>query len=279
MSRSIHLAIASTSSLPGEVTRNLDQIAAFAWQAALDGVDLLLTPEMSACGYGHYLEVLATAEIAGRGPISKRSLAISAETGVVIGTGFAEQGTSGLHISHFFAFPDGHFVVQRKNSPMRHEAPFVPSEDPFAVQPFLVRGVCCGTLICADAGLRNRNALLRGAGVEVALLPAGAGGRRVDRVTSRELSTRKGRTNYVATLQTLFLPAWNVEDCLTHRRAHAMVNLVGHDGRDHYHGGHGAIINSFGEVTAFFPGQPNLDRQRPAYAHSMVEIPEPINDH
>jgi predicted amidohydrolase len=273
MSRSIHLAIASTSSLPGEVTRNLDQIAGFAWLAARDGADLLLTPELSASGYGNYPEVLATAEIAGQGPISQRALTISADTGVVIGIGFAEQGTNGLHISHFFAFPNGRFVVQRKNRPMRHEAPFVRAKGPTAVQPFLVHGVRCGTLICADAGLRKRNALLRAAEVELALLPAGAGGKRVNRVTTQELATQKGRANYSSALQELFWPGWCIDECLVNRRAHAMVNLVGHDGRDHYHSGHGAIINSFGEVVAFFPGQPNLDRQRPTYTHNVVEIP------
>lgn len=57
MSKNIHVAIASTTSLPGQLDRNLGQIADFAKQAGDDAVDLLLTPELSASGYGGFPEV------------------------------------------------------------------------------------------------------------------------------------------------------------------------------------------------------------------------------
>jgi len=270
MSRLLHIAMASTSSLPGEVERNLEQIAGFVRRAATDGADLLLTPELSACGYGSYPDVLATAEVAGEGPISRRALALAAESGVVLGIGFAERNDR-LTISHIFAFPDGTFVVQRKNSPTGDEAPFEKPKGAASIQPFTVRGVCCGTLICADAGLRKREALLAGAGVEVVLLPSGAGGKRSARVITRELATKKGRQTYIAALQTLFWPGAQVEECIARGRSQATVNLTGFDGRVHFHGGHGSLTNALGEVVAFFPGQPNLDRQFPTYAHAVID--------
>jgi len=271
MARTLHIAIASTSSLPGQVAHNLEQIARFARQAGKDGADLLLTPELSASGYGAYPEVLATAETAGEGPIARRTLALATETGVVLGVGFAERG-SNLHISHFFAFPDGSFVVQRKNSCTKKEAPFVKATAKQSVQPFMMRNVCCGTLICADSGMKRRNSLLKAAGVEVVLLPSGAGGTRKNRVRTDELATKKGRATYIAALQGLFWPGELVSECVANHRSQATVNLVGYDGQDHYHGGHGSIVNALGEVAAFFPGQPNLDRQHPVYAHAIIDV-------
>jgi len=78
----LHIAIGSTTSKPGAVAENLRQIAAFAERAAGDGADLLLTPELSASGYGAYPEVLATAEPAGAGPIFRELARVSAGTGV-----------------------------------------------------------------------------------------------------------------------------------------------------------------------------------------------------
>ena len=58
MSRPIHLAIASTTSKPGLIDFNLQQIIGFARRAAADGAQLLLTPEMSASGYGNHPDIL-----------------------------------------------------------------------------------------------------------------------------------------------------------------------------------------------------------------------------
>ena len=76
--KALHLAIASTTSKPGAVADNLRQIAGLAERAGHDGVDLLLTPELSASGYGPYPEVLATAEPAGNGPIFQALARMSA---------------------------------------------------------------------------------------------------------------------------------------------------------------------------------------------------------
>lgn len=69
MSKNIHVAIASTTSLPGQLDRSLEQIADFAKRAGDEAVELLLTHELSASGYGGFPEVITTAGKAGDGRI------------------------------------------------------------------------------------------------------------------------------------------------------------------------------------------------------------------
>ena len=291
----IHVAIGSTTSKLGDVRGNLRQIAAFARQAAADGADLLLTPEMSASGYGPYPEVLATAEPAGDGPIYRKLAALATSTGVVLMAGFVEAADTKRHLAHYAVFPDGRYVVQRKNRVTLCERPLDPSgelmppdyknnppKDPAdpgqPVNPqftyFDIKGVRCAISICADGGITQLSEILSQAGVRLLLGPAGAGGVRKDRVTTEDLRTADGRALYLKVLQGVFFPGGGILDCIQYRRALAAVNMCGWDGRRHYHVGHGMIISPMGEVPGFFHGIPNLDRQRPMYAHAALNLDE-----
>ena len=288
----IHLAVASTTSRPGEVARNLAQIADFARRAASDSAQLLLTPELSASGYGNFPEVLATAETAGDGPIYDFLRQTARETGVAIGAGFVEQRGEKRHLSHYVVFPDGHYVVQGKHCITNSETPLQSissQQSPFAfdgtgqperveIEVFEVAGVRCAIAICADLGIENLSAMLQQRGVQLLLLPAGAGGKREDRVTNADLQSDEGRARYTELLSTVFFTGDASADCLKHRRAMAAVNLCGYDGQRHYHMGHGSIINAMGEVVGFFPGQPNLDRQRPLYTHAAIDTDDCLPD-
>ena len=128
--------------------------------------------------------------------------------------------------------------------------------------------------ICADSGIIGLDDLLDRQGVELLLLPTGAGGERKDRVTTEELRTEVGRRKYLQWLERVFFPGSAVSDCLRYRRALAAVNLCGHDGQRYYHIGHGSIITPMGEVPALIHGLPNLDRQRPMYTHAELYIDE-----
>lgn len=288
----LHLAIASTTSKPGAVADNLAQIADFARRAAADGAQLLLTPELSASGYGNTPEVLATAETAGDGPIYQFLVQTARETGVVICAGFVEKRDDKRHLAHYAVFPDGRFVVQRKHRITHVEVPLepiVPQKPPFSewdgtgqpqrieIETFEVGGVRCAMAICADAGIENLNEILCERGVQLLLLPVAAGGKRQDRVTTADLQTDEGRARYVEILQTVFFTGNASADCLKYRRALAAVNLCGFDGKTHYHVGHGSITNAMGEVVGFFSGQPNLDRQRPMFAHATIETSDCLN--
>lgn len=290
MSRPLGVAIGATHSLPGQIEHNLAQIETFARRAAADGMDLLLTPELSASGYGGYPEVLALAERAGDGPIFSRLQTLAQETGVVLCAGFAEKVGDIIYLSHYAVFPDGNFVVQRKHRVTKSEAPLqpafpqlapfggdgtgVPEQEKFHV--FEVNGVRCALVICADAGIADLNQTLDQLQVDLILLPTGAGGQRSERVTTAELATPEGRATYLQWYERVFWPGNAARDCLLNRRSMAAVNMVGHDGQKFYHLGHGSIVNALGEIVGFFPGIVNLDRQKPCYSAAMLDADEHI---
>jgi predicted amidohydrolase len=287
MAKLLHIAVGSTMSRPGQVAENLALIADFARRAAEDGADVLLTPEMSATGYGPYPAVLEAAEPAGDGPIYQELAGLAKVTGVVLCAGFVEAAGDKRHLAHYVVFPDGHFVVQRKHrvTPAERplDAPFPLISEPDAPenigQPatldfhyFEIKGVRCAVTICADSGITDIDRILAENGVELQLLPAGAGGRREDRVTTEDLKTDAGRELYYNILAMTFLPGRSAVTSLRYGRVLAAVNQCGYDGGHFYHVGHGTITTAMGEIPALIHGLPNLDRQRPMYCHAEVDV-------
>lgn len=290
----LNVAIGSTTSKPADIAGNLAQIEAFARRAAGDGAHVLLTPEMSACGYGPYPDVLATAEPAGAGPVYDGLARLARETGVVVAAGFVETAAAKRHLAHYIVYPDGRFVVQRKHRVTLLERPLepgvelippdyvnAPPRDPadpgmpktLDFQVFAINGVRCAMVICADFGIPALWDRLRERGVEFVLHGAAGGGTRENRVNTVELRTEAGRKTYMKWLEMTFFPGGVIADCLRLGMGYAAVNMCGYDGRKQYHMGHGMIVMPMGEVPGFFHGLPNLDRQRLMYAYAEVELP------
>ena len=290
----IHIAIGSTTSQPGDVAGNLAQIARFAEQAGAVGADVLLTPEMSASGYGPYPEVLATAEPAGAGPIYRELARLALASGAVICAGFVEAATGKRHLAHYIVYADGKHVVQRKHRVTLVERPLDPpwplsGHPPDAPDPadpgqplelhfeeFAIKGVKCALAICADGGITGLSDRLARAGGELLLAPTAGGGTRDQRVVTADLHSEAGLKKYYDWLERVFFPGGGLLDCVRFRRALAAVNLCGFDGRERYHIGHGMIISPMGEVPALIHGLPNLDRQRPMFTHAVVDVEETI---
>ena len=284
----IHVAVGSTMSIPGDVDGNLRQIQQFTEQARRDDVDLLLTPEMSVSGYGPYPEIQATAEVAGEGPIYRALAGMANEAKIVLCAGFVESCAPKRHLSHYVVYPDGHFVVQRKHrvtpaerpldalvrlSPATEEDPIGQPLEPLDFTFFEVNGVRCALTICADSGIPGLNEYLAEHGIELLLGPAGAGGRREDRVVTADLYTEEGLQKYEYWLERVFFPGRGaVTACLKYAHAAAAVNQCGFDGKAMYHLGHGMIMTPMGEIAALIHGLPNLDRQRPLYTHAVVDV-------
>ena len=170
MTRLLTIGIASLTAKPGDREYNLAQITWAAQHAARSGCDLLLTPEMSATGYGGYPEIIACAERAGDGPIYEHLAALAQRTGVVMTAGFVEDAGATRYLSHYVVYPDGNVVVQRKNRVTPREQPldaavplfFDDTEEIGHVdanqaywQFFSVKGVRCGIVICADLGVKQ----------------------------------------------------------------------------------------------------------------------------
>lgn len=282
--KTIHVAIGSTMSHPGDIAKNMAQIGEFARRAASDGAALLLTPEMSATGMGSYPDVLALSEAAGQGPVYRELARIAAGTGVVIAAGFAESNGELRHNSHYIVYPDGKFSVQRKHRVTINEVPMDPSvplkprlETEDAGQPtrteftvFEVAGVRCCVVICYDFGIESLNRILASLDVELVLLATGGGGKREERLSLDELGTPEGLEQYRAMLNLNW--EHTLTDCIEYGRGLAAVNICGHDGRNYYHGGSGSLINFMGEIVGYLPFMPVLERQRMMYAHAVIEI-------
>ncbi len=274
MASQLHIAIASTTSKPGDMDGNLAQITDFARRAGRDGADILLTPEMSATGYGPYPDVIALAETAGEGPIYRALAGLARETGVVVTAGFVETAGEKRHLAHYVVYPDGAFVVQRKHRVTLAERPLhpgveleppdyvnAPPADParpgqpkeLNFHPFEVNGVRCAIVICADGGIPTLFDRLHAQGVNAILLGSGAGGRREDRVNTADVAHRAGREIFMKWLEMTFFPGNTIADCLRTGMAFAAVNLCGYDGRKQYHMGHGMIGDPHGRSARLLP--------------------------
>jgi predicted amidohydrolase len=298
--RNISIALASTMSRPGQVAENLAEISAYAVRAAEDGADILLTPELSCCGYGPYPEVIATAEIAGKGPIYNELADTATTTNVVICAGFVEAFEAKRHLAHYVVYPGGKFIVQRKHRVTLAERPLDPGVEliPWDIeklgppadpanpgQPkelnfnfFTINDVKFALTICADGGIDNLHQYLCDNNVDVQLNPAGAGGRREDRVTTADLATPEGRDKYATWLEMVCFPGKNrITECIKYSLTYVGVNQCGYDGINYWHLGHGMIVTPMGEIPALVHGFPNIDRMRPMYTHAVVDVNERIN--
>lgn len=287
MTRLLSIGIASLCAKPGDRAGNLAQLTWAAQQAARTQCDLLLTPEMSATGYGGWPDIVALAEPAGDGAIYQHLAKLASETGVVLTAGFVEQAGAQHYLAHYVVYPDGHHVVQRKNRVTPREHPldaavalyFDDSEDIGHVaaadaywQFFDVNGVRCGIVICADLGVKDVHAYFRDQRVELMLLPTGAGGTRPERMSDADVATPEGMKRYYDSMVWACFPGDGITACMTYGRALAAVNMCGYDGRHWYHGGQGSIIDRFGDVHAVLPGIQLLARQRPRFTHAQIDF-------
>lgn len=287
MTRLLTIGIASLTARPGDRAYNLAQITWAAQHAVRSGCDLLLTPEMSATGYGGYPEIVACAERAGDGPIYEHLAALAQRTGVVMTAGFVEDASPMRYLSHYVVYPDGSFVVQRKNRVTPREYPLDPAvslffddteeighvvADQAYWQFFHVKGVRCGIVICADLGVKQLHDYFVSQGIELMLLPTGAGGTRAERMTTAEIVTAHGMDRYMHEMRAACFPGDGIKECITYRRALAAVNMCGYDGKHFYHGGQGSIIDKFGDVHALIPGIANLDRQQSRFACAHIDF-------
>jgi predicted amidohydrolase len=285
--RTIRVAIGSTCSLPGQWQYNIQQIAELAQKAQVNACHLLLTPEMSATGYGGYDEVVAIAEPQGRGPIFSALQQIAMTTNVVICAGYVERVAERQHIAHYAVFPDGSYVSQRKHRATPVEFPLQPGVPLFDdgqdeigqvrqsdvhFELFRIHGVSCAIVICADLGIPQLPQHLHQLGVEMMLLPVGAGGKREERISLDELATAQGLDKYQQLLKHSALPQQGAIECIQYHRATVAVNMHGYDGQRHYHGGSGSIVSAKGQIVAYTPGTPIIELQKPEFVYADLKF-------
>lgn len=285
----LKIATACTYSLPGDVVGNLKKIGKMAAAAAEGGCRYILTPELSACGYGNYGEVLRSAECAGDGVIYAGLCTIAARYGIAVSAGFAEKEGDKTYISHYTVFPDGSFRVSRKHRVTPNESSFSPSvplrydgtepigQVPEGKEKFTLIdlfGVPAVIVICADWGIKNLMRKLYRLGAKLVLLPTGAGGKLEERYTLADLKNKNNaalRERYLADLRKV-APDRIVLDCIDYGMAFACCNLTGFDGRKHYHCGSSKIIGADGQLLSCQPESLFVGKERETLGMAELEF-------
>ena len=164
---------------PGDKKSNFERIRSFAGDAATQGVDLLVFPEMCITGYWHVrklsgAEIESLAEPVPAGPSSQELLALAAATKMTIGAGLIEITDAGkLYNSYVVAMPDGRVASHRKIHCFISE--HMESGDEYTVFD-IPQGARVGVLICYDNNIGENVRITALKGAEILLAPHQTGG-------------------------------------------------------------------------------------------------------
>ncbi len=164
---------------PGDKEFNLGRVREFVGQAAAQGVDLIVFPEMCLTGYWHVRrlsreEIEALAEPVPDGRLSRELLELSRATGMTIGAGLIELGSDGkLYNSYAVAMPDGSCACHRKlhtfiSGHMESGSGYTVFDIP--------QGARVGVLTCYDNNIGENVRITALKGAEILLAPHQTGG-------------------------------------------------------------------------------------------------------
>ncbi|WP_438752457.1 carbon-nitrogen hydrolase family protein [Pararhizobium sp. O133] len=166
----ITLAALQMKSVPGDVAANLARVEQAAKDAAGRGASLLMTPELGLTGYGAG-DVIRDLADSADGALVRRLQVISAQSGIAIIAGFAEQAEGTVFNSAVYVDGDAAPVVYRKSNLYGdYERDLFTPAAPGTVT-FDHRGVRCGMLICYDVEFPENVRRLALAGVDAVLVP------------------------------------------------------------------------------------------------------------
>lgn len=167
-------------SVVGDVDANLARIERAAENAAADGAQLLIAPELALTGYGAGERFPSLASPAD-GSLPERLSAIAHRHGIAIVAGFAERDGEIIYNSALLTGGEGKSAVYRKSHLYGpYEKQWFRSETPSAVLA-TVGNVKLGMLICYDVEFPENVRRLAQAGADLIVvptaLPEGASGR------------------------------------------------------------------------------------------------------
>ena len=164
------LAALQMRAVPGDPAANLDRIETAMREAAAQGAELLVAPELAVTAYGAGEVITALAEPVD-GAMAKRLSRAALETCVAVITGFAER--AGVSVYNSAIFTDGRQapVVYRKSHLFgEYERSLFKPERPAAVT-FDFAGLKLGMLVCYDVEFPENVRRLAMAGAEAVLVP------------------------------------------------------------------------------------------------------------
>ncbi|OHV84914.1 carbon-nitrogen hydrolase family protein [Rhizobium sp. LCM 4573] len=157
-------------SVMGDVEANLAKIEAAASEAASQGAELLIAPELALTGYGA-AEKFPSLAAPAHGEITDRLSDMAARYGLAIVAGFAEKTHEAVFNSAFFADGKGQTAVYRKcNLYGPYERQWFRQEDPREVLA-TVGSLRLGFLICYDVEFPENVRRLAKAGADLVVVP------------------------------------------------------------------------------------------------------------
>ncbi|HCN09546.1 MAG TPA: acyltransferase [Lentisphaeria bacterium] len=164
---------------PGDKAFNLGRIRSFVKEAAAQGVDLIVFPEMCITGYWHVrklarAEIESLAEPVPAGLSTQELLTLAAANNMTIGAGLIEITDAGeLYNTYVVAMPDGRVESHRKIHCFISE--HMKSGDAYTVFD-IPQGARVGVLICYDNNIGENVRITALKGAEILLAPHQTGG-------------------------------------------------------------------------------------------------------
>ena len=248
---------------PGDKEANLAKVRRFAAEAAGQGAELVVCPEMCVTGYW-FLRDLSRAELdvlaepVPDGPTTLELLGLAREHGISVGAGFLERSDEGdLFNSYVVAMPDGSHVCHRKLHAFVNEN--VSSGSEFTVFD-LPSGNRAAILICYDNNLFENTRMVALQGAELLIAPHQTGGCRtpsprcmgvIDQALwhAREENTEAIEVEFRGSKGREWLLRWLPSRAHDNGMFLIFSNGVGIDG-DEVRTGNAMILNPYGEILA-----------------------------
>ncbi|WP_422365932.1 carbon-nitrogen hydrolase family protein [Pelagibius sp.] len=167
--RKLRVAAVQAVSLDGEIARNLSHVEPLVAEAAKDGAELILLPELYPTGFRMTTEIWEAAETSA-GPTVRWLRATAQRLGVWIGTSFLEAEAGHFYNSFVLAAPDGELAGRvRKSTPAAVESYFYRAgSDPHVIDTPLGR---IGVSICYEQMLSTVVQELQAAKIDLLLMP------------------------------------------------------------------------------------------------------------
>lgn len=177
--KQIKAASVQFNHVPGDKRANMTRIREFVIEAANEGVDLVVFPEMCITGYWHVrklarAEIELLAEPVPEGGSTQELLRLAAQHQITIGAGLIEQGDDGgLYNTYVVAMPDGRVEFHQKLHTFISE--HMASGDRLTVFD-IPQGARVGVLTCYDNNIVENVRMTALLGADILLAPHQTGG-------------------------------------------------------------------------------------------------------
>jgi len=164
------VAAVSARNLLGQPDAALADMRAWTEQAAAQGAELVLFPELNVTGYVQHPVAREFAEPV-PGPSTEKAIELAREVGVTLAYGIVERKGDVFYCTHVLVNGDGLIGKQRKVHTPMQEQPYWGLGD--AIDVFDIGKAKVGIAICRDAFFDEMTRTLYFKGAEVVLMPFG----------------------------------------------------------------------------------------------------------